>query len=92
MVAQLLGVVVVVDADHQPEVSGPACLDPGEGVFDDHRAGRVDAERFPSAINSWTMASASGCRPSPNRAFICASDTPLPSATLAKPSRPAPIQ
>jgi hypothetical protein len=43
--------------------------------------------RFPSAIQAAMIRSASGCRPSPNSAFICASDT---APDTPRPASPAP--
>jgi hypothetical protein len=46
----------------------------------------------PAAAAAASKASASGCRPSPNSDFICASVTSAPAATsrLPRPARPAP--
>ena len=52
----------------------------------------ADAPAVSSAANvSAYIVSASGCRPSPNSAFMCASDTREPSAIEPSSARPVPV-
>lgn len=42
---QLLGLIGPVNADHVPEVAGPARVNPGESIFEHRGLGRFSAEQ-----------------------------------------------